>query len=152
MSFPATFDFGPLPQQPPARDSKPAFPRLAPPKNGFPASLAVVPSGDPRSLLGSLVTQIPAQSDEEYVAQLERHVRQLQQRPLTGVHAAAAVAREEAVVNTAPLLDNVWDEDDRAEHDFGSEFEATEPPLKQEREEREESEEEDREEEEGCCC
>jgi hypothetical protein len=116
--FPATYDFGAAPQQQPLYQQAAAtrpFPRIAPPKNGFPAAS----TGTLRILLGSVDTLIPVQTDAEYVAGLERHLEKLEQEK-----ALKHMEREAAARPSAPLLSNRDEDDDEAEHDFGAGFEA----------------------------
>ena len=135
------FDFGTAVPQP-LYQPAPALPRLAPPKNGFPTPTKTASSSrDARALLGSLATLVPAQSDGDYVAGLEKHLRQLEQgRVGRGL-------QEEQVRPSAPLLENRGDDEDDAEHDFGAGFEATGEQIEEQEEAHGEEEEE-----EGCCC
>ncbi len=119
VTFPTSFDFSAAPPQPLYQQAAPRpFPRLAPPKNGFPAAAAAAPR-NPKSVLGSLGALIPAQTDAEYVAGLEKHLEQLS---MAGTR--ERVESADAVRPSAPLLSNRDEDDDEAEHDFGPGFEA----------------------------
>jgi hypothetical protein len=148
--FPATFDFGAAavqPQQQPLYQqaaAAPPFPRLAPPKNGFPATSTGALRT--KSVLGSVDTLIPAQTDAEYVAGLERHLDKLEREK-----AQKHMEREEAARPSAPLLSNRDEDDDEAEHDFGAGFEA-EIMAREEERAPQPSDGDDDDEDGGCKC
>lgn len=91
---------------------------------------------------------IPEQTEEQYVAGLEQHLRKLQARHSV-VKKRDRRGEEEAEEDErkdAPLLCEQRNGEDESVHDFGSEFDET---VQEEWEEEWKQEESD---EAGCCC
>ncbi len=127
-SFPSSFAFD-LPVKHLASQPSVPFPRIAPPKNGFPSAVgprcvAVSDSGsswmDLRPL--SLAALLPEQTSEEFVTSMEDHLQRLHRK-----HAVVKRSKrdcEDVVVGkNVPLLKSIDNEkEDESVHDFGSEF------------------------------
>jgi hypothetical protein len=140
--FPATFPFALEPKTK-------AFPRLLPPKNGFPeekARLGVQALG-----AGSLALALPEQTHEEYMVALETHLKDLHSR-----HAVVRPSKQDRRVieeerRDAPLLAHVdvLDGEEDGSHDFGADFDTEESEYASVNSG---GEQDEMEEERGCCC
>ncbi len=148
--FPETFPFPDLEEK-----TKSSFPKIAPPKNGFPQHKNVTDANkmsfqhiSPPSPFSSSLSSLLDQNEEEYIFGLERHLSKLQTR-----HAIVKKTKRDKEFfenkTNDPLLDNVHEVNDCSVHDFGGDFDEQ---VVESNDEEHWTEEEEEKEEGVCCC